>query len=121
MVLTQPYLLFLAFEAFLFLLACLGDAYVTNSLVSRYGPMVEANPRVRRMYEEGGLWQTWVPILGCLGLYPAFGLIGSLPMPGAPYIAVSMGFALFIFPGVNLVRGSLVFRRLRRIPPSRVS
>jgi hypothetical protein len=112
----QPFLWFLLLEAGVFMLGVLGDVYLTNALVKSYGTKIEANPRVRKMYEEGKLWKSWGAVIVCLLMYVALSQIGFQAIPYAPSIAAVGGAGMALAPSVNLVRGSVVFAQLRRRP-----
>lgn len=95
------------------MLGVLGDVYLTNALVKKHGTEIEANPRVKRMYETGGFWKSWAVIAVCLGFYVVFAFEGQLPIPYAPFTAAGGGAVISLFPTLNLLQGASVFLRLR--------
>ena len=110
----QPFAWFLTLEAGIFLLSVFGDVYLTNALVKRHGTMIESNERVKRMYEQGKLWKSWLGISFCLSLFIALYAFGLLAVPYAPFLSATSGLLIAGFPVSNMVRGSLVLLALRK-------
>jgi len=104
----------LLLEALLFFLANLCDFYLTNAMVRRYGPEVEANPHVRRMYATGNFRPSHLFLLAIglvYGLLLGFSLVGNV---NADYWIAIIGLVGLCFPAWNLFRGGMIFYRLRR-------
>jgi hypothetical protein len=111
----QPFEAMLMLELGTFYLAVLGDAYMTDALVRIYGPEVEANPRVRKMYEKGSFKEYWLSTLLLIPLYFFLGLLGLyLVYPYVPFLIAVFGLALPLLAVINVVQGGLVFYQLKR-------
>ena len=111
----QPFLEFLVLEGAVFYLAILGDAYMTNHLVRRYGPEVEANPRVREMYVAGNLKWSWATVFLIAPLYAFLGWLGLTELlPYFPFMIAGFGAILPLLAVVNLALGGVVFYRMKR-------
>ena len=114
----QPYLAFLLLEAVLFVVAVLGDGYTTDAMVARFGPGVEANPRVRRMYLTGDFRLSWLMFPILLGAYGSLAL-WPVVFPG-PYVPSVVGAFGAVLPGVAAWNLALVFRSYLELRKSAV-
>ena len=114
----QPFLSFLILEGAVFYLAVLGDVYLTNHLIRKHGSQVEANPRVRQMYEDGDLKWSWASVFLIAPLYVFLGWLGLyLVYPYVPFLTALLGLVLPVLAMVNVAQGGWVFYRLRRAKP----
>lgn len=115
----QPFLGFLLSEVCLFYLAVAGDVYLTNNLVKWFGPEVEANPRVRKMYETRQFDKAHVAYVCFCLPYLFLAIIGAkIAEPYVPILVVTMGLIFAAFPIYNLVAGSLIFYRFKKLRSS---
>ena len=116
-----PYLLLA--ELGIFYAANAGDFYLTDALVKKHGPEIEANPRVRKMYQTNSFRASYGQLIGVTGIYAAFLLIVTSPnveiealllrTPALYYLMLLLGMGLPAVAGYNLVRGGWVFYRIK--------
>jgi hypothetical protein len=116
-----PVLLFpVIAELAIFCIADYADQYVTDYMVKRYGPQVEENPEVRKMYLTGNFRGNTMMRGSIFVFYAMLGLVVIILPPFAA-IAILAGIFLAGIAVANAARGSLIFYRVKRSQTSKVS
>ena len=109
-----PPLLFpIVAELAIFCIADYVDQAVTDYMVHRYGPQVEENSNVRKMYEKGNFRGNTMMRASCFLFYAMMGLVVII-LPTLGGVIALFGLVL---PGIavaNAARGSLIFYRVKK-------
>jgi hypothetical protein len=100
-------------ELVIFYLANFGDIFLTNKLVKWYGPEIEANARVRRMYETKDFIKARLALIFYGFCYVPF-IAGLYYLPENFQLwIVGWGAVMPLIAILNLVRGALIFQKLK--------